>query len=85
MVSRAWPILILVFFFPATGHAYIDPGAGPILWQLLVLFFTGLVFGFRRFFARLWQLVRRGKRQAGKSAAPRDAVKRSARHRDTGT
>jgi hypothetical protein len=52
-------ILLLVFFLlEQPVHAYVDPGAGSLLWQLLVAAFVGVLFYLRRL---LGGLVRRKK------------------------
>ncbi|MBJ6727663.1 hypothetical protein [Geomesophilobacter sediminis] len=39
----------LCLLFPATAHAYSDPGSGLMLWQLAVSFVIGVMFYFRKF------------------------------------
>ena len=55
-MKRLLSVLYLCLLFPASAHAYSDPGSGIMLWQLTVSFFIGLLFYFRRirdFFARI--------------------------------
>ena len=40
------------FIFASNAHAYIDPGSGALLWQMLVAGFMGALFYFRRSFKR---------------------------------
>jgi hypothetical protein len=54
-MKRFLAVLYLCLLFPASAHAYSDPGSGAMLWQLTVSFFIGLMFYFRRimeFFAK---------------------------------
>lgn len=39
--------LALLIAFPSTAHAYMDPGSGMLLWQLLSSFFIGMLFYLR--------------------------------------
>lgn len=55
-MKRLFAVLYLCLLFPASAHAYSDPGSGIMLWQLTVSFFIGLLFYFRKilgFFSRL--------------------------------
>lgn len=57
-MKRLLAVLYLCLLFPASAHAYSDPGSGIMLWQLTVSFFIGLLFYFRRIlsiFARMWR------------------------------
>ena len=47
-MKRILAVLYLCLLFPASAHAYSDPGSGIMLWQLTVSFFIGLMFYFRR-------------------------------------
>jgi len=58
----ATAILVLALFLPASAHAYIDPNAGGMLFQLLAPLFAAIVGGWlflRRWLAyqvrRLWR------------------------------
>lgn len=46
--------IFIVFFvlaaFPTVAHAYIDPGSGIILLQVVFALFAGAVFSFRNWF-----------------------------------
>jgi hypothetical protein len=48
-MKRLLAVLYLCLLFPASAHAYSDPGSGIMMWQLTVSFFIGLLFYFRRF------------------------------------
>ncbi|MGH7341449.1 MAG: hypothetical protein ACREKH_13245 [Candidatus Rokuibacteriota bacterium] len=39
---------VLLLLSPVTAHAYIDPGAGQILWQLLLVALFGALYSVRR-------------------------------------
>ena len=54
-----WRLLYLCLLFPATAHAYSDPGSGIMLWQLAVSFFIGLAFNFRRALGFLSKLLKK--------------------------
>ncbi len=41
------PTLILIFTC-RPAHAYIDPGSGALIWQLIVAFFLGGIFYIRK-------------------------------------
>ncbi|TAK12982.1 MAG: hypothetical protein EPO32_06970 [Anaerolineae bacterium] len=47
-------MLISIFAPPQIDPAYLDPGSGSFIIQLLVASFLGLGFAFRGFFARLF-------------------------------
>jgi len=36
--------VLLMFGIPAVAHAYVDPGAGLLLWQMLAAAFAGFLF-----------------------------------------
>jgi hypothetical protein len=46
--SVLWGLLLLILFVPDKAQAYIDPGAGTIVWQALVAGFLGAVFYLRK-------------------------------------
>lgn len=43
--------LTIMFVLERPAHAYIDPGAGAMLWQVLVGLFAGTIYYVSRFFA----------------------------------
>jgi len=47
-MKKALAVLYLCMLFPATAHAYADPGSGYLLWQLLCSFLFGLLFFVKR-------------------------------------
>lgn len=51
--------LVLLASFPTEAHAYVDPGGGLLLWQLIASFVIGLAFYFRRVIAFLKALFGR--------------------------
>ena len=54
-MKRLLVVLYLCLLFPASAHAYSDPGSGVMLWQLTASFFVGLLFYLRKivgFFSR---------------------------------
>ena len=58
MIAPLLLIVLLVLFFPATAHAYIDPGTGALIWQAILVISVGLLFHFRRLLARFIEVVR---------------------------
>ena len=61
--SRLFPVLLLLIllFAPARAHAYIDPGTGSLLWQLLFAAGVGSLFYLRKAVAWLGKLRPRKK------------------------
>ncbi len=49
----AWGLL-LSFGTETELRAYVDPGAGAMIWQMLVAGFLGALFYFRKFFPTTW-------------------------------
>jgi len=58
MIAPLLMIVLLVVFFPATAHAYIDPGTGALIWQAFLVILVGLLFHFRRLVSRFIRVVR---------------------------
>lgn len=69
-------LLILIFFFtlllPRNTYAYLDPGTGSYIIQIVLAILTGLLFSFRFFWTKIRQVlgnlifrnkIRRKKRQ----------------------
>jgi hypothetical protein len=48
----------LVFLAPAPAYAYVDPGTGAFLWQIVLVFVLGLAFRFRALASRLVERLR---------------------------
>ena len=63
-------LLLLVSERPA--HAYIDPGSGSLLYQAALTVLLGAGFVFRRAFASIGRLFRRGDGASPKSHGPND-------------
>jgi hypothetical protein len=52
-VGKFWLVCVCMgLIFASNAYAYIDPGSGALLWQMLVAGFVGALFYFRRFFKR---------------------------------
>ncbi len=63
LLGLAWRTVVLVLSATAPAHAYVDPGSGTMLWQLLLAAGAGaLLFG-RRALARVVSLLRVGLRR----------------------
>jgi len=45
-------LVVLLLSVPLPAHAYIDPGAGPLLWQMLVAGFAGALYQLTRWLRR---------------------------------
>ena len=45
--------VILMSALPSAAHAYIDPGSGALLWQMLVAGFAGVLFYVGKFVLRV--------------------------------
>ena len=46
-------LLLLFFLFEQPVYAYVDPGAGSLLWQIVVAGFVGVLFYVRRLLGSL--------------------------------
>jgi hypothetical protein len=60
LISAAWAIVFLavIFFLPTrTAHAYLDPGSGSLLLQILVAGAVGALLTFRVWWKRLAGLI----------------------------
>jgi hypothetical protein len=62
-------LLLILLFAPGRAHAYIDPGTGSLLWQLLFAAGVGSVFYLRKTFSWLRKLRPRRKVNASHHAA----------------
>ncbi|MCM0083730.1 hypothetical protein L4X63_19255 [Geomonas sp. Red32] len=58
-MKRLLAVLYLCLLFPSYAHAYSDPGSGLMLWQLIVSFFIGAMFYFRKIWGFLIKAVKR--------------------------
>jgi hypothetical protein len=55
-----WAIFVcLLFLIEQPVYAYVDPGSGSMIWQVLVAGFVGLLFYWRRFWS-FFSIRRRG-------------------------
>ena len=52
-VQLAVLLLALIAASPRPAQAYVDPGSGALIWQVLVAGFVGVVFSVRKFIFRL--------------------------------
>lgn len=59
-VSLAALILYLCLFTAPPGFAYMDPGSGSYLFQLLIAFFLGAGLAMKAFWGRIKAFFRRG-------------------------
>jgi hypothetical protein len=49
----------LLFLFPARARAYIDPGTGSYIFQVLLGAFLGMLFALKVFWRRMMQFFKR--------------------------
>jgi hypothetical protein len=63
LFSLAWRTVVLVLFTSVPAHAYVDPGSGTMLWQLLLAAGAGVLLFGRRALARVVSLLRVGLRR----------------------
>lgn len=68
-------LLLVLLFAPARAHAYIDPGTGSLLWQLLFAAGIGSLFYLRKAVAWLGKLRPRRKVNASHHAADTATLK----------
>ncbi len=54
-----WVGLVALVALPSAAQAYIDPGAGPLLWQLLLAGLAGLVYQVTRWWSAFRHRTRR--------------------------
>ncbi|MDR5696556.1 MAG: hypothetical protein QN135_02425 [Armatimonadota bacterium] len=59
----AWTVAAFVLLAAAPAHAYVDPGSGTMLWQLILATGAGALLAGRRALARLFGLLRAGLRR----------------------
>jgi hypothetical protein len=65
----AWLLLTLLLLMPSSAQAYVDPGAGTMIWQMLVAGFLGAIFYLRRLIPS-----RRSKKKEPPEAGPGGAA-----------
>jgi O-antigen/teichoic acid export membrane protein len=70
------PLVILVLF-EGTAHAYIDPGTGSLIWQLLFSAAVGALFYFHKAILRLKTLRERRKADSADDSASPATLKSS--------
>ena len=46
-------LVVILFFFPAQAHAYLDPGTGSYFIQIALAAFVGALFAVRLFWGRI--------------------------------
>lgn len=51
-------ILWMLLAVPSSAHAYVDPGTGAMLWQLILAMVAGALFFIREIRARLFAALR---------------------------
>jgi hypothetical protein len=70
-----WATAFFLYFFivlaPA-AHAYVDPGTGSYIFQVLVGVFLGAAVAFKLWWRRLWAFVTRKPSRKSASATPPD-------------
>lgn len=60
MLAAVLALSILgLFFFPANAHAYLDPGTGSYVLQLLAAAIFGILLAIRLFWSRIKSFLRR--------------------------
>ncbi len=52
-VSSAWLVVICFFFLTSQAHAYIDPGTGSLLLQMLAAAFFGALFTVKMYWKKI--------------------------------
>ena len=76
--SRAvWSVVFLLYFSLITvpnAHAYVDPGTGSYVFQVLIGVFLGAAVAMRVFWRRLWGFVSRRPKSASSSGTPDDTA-----------
>jgi|GEM_PF-1563916 len=69
MTKALYGALLLTLLTPSVAHAYIDPGSGAFILQVIGIFFAGLLFYFRHFLAQgmslLQKITRKGRDKSG--------------------
>ena len=74
--SRAvWGLVFILYFSLITvpnAHAYVDPGTGSYIFQVLIGVFLGAAVAVKVFWRRLWLFVTRRPKSAGDTATPHD-------------
>ena len=48
---------VIQILAPENAYAYLDPGAGSYIYQVMIAFIVGLVFTFKQFYSRLKGLL----------------------------
>jgi Na+-transporting methylmalonyl-CoA/oxaloacetate decarboxylase gamma subunit len=71
LMSHALAVaLVFAVGYAPTAHAYIDPGSGSFVLQVLGIFFAGMLFYFRQFIYQGMELVRKVMRRMTKRKDP---------------
>jgi len=68
-MARYFLIAICLIIYPCISYAYVDPGTGGLLYQILYALFYGLLASFFMFFSRLKNAVQRLFRRAKTSGS----------------
>lgn len=55
-------VIVVLLLLPSYAFAYIDPGSGLLLWQLLGSLFIGLLFYVKRFISFVKKLIHKNDR-----------------------
>lgn len=57
--ARLYVVVLLLLFFSENAHAYLDPGTGSYLLQLLIAGLLGALFVIKMFFFRIKETLKR--------------------------
>ena len=63
--SAVWSVVFLLSGYEL-AYAYTDPGTGLLLWQMLVAFFVGAGFYYRKGIERLWNVFAKNRKDEKK-------------------
>jgi len=63
MMTILMAAFAMMFLSPNHAHAYIDPGSGALIVQVLIAIFLGAAFIFRKWFKIIWDVITFKKRR----------------------
>ncbi len=55
----AFILIIVALLFPTPSHAYIDPGSGSYIFQILIAGFLGISVGVKMFWKQISNAIRK--------------------------
>jgi hypothetical protein len=73
--QAVWTAVFFLYFFLITipaAHAYVDPGTGSYIFQVLVGLFLGLALAVKLWWRRVWGFVTRKPSQKSTQTTPPD-------------